>query len=109
MRRSEIGVPSERSSELVARDLIAELVSEETAREILWIRAIDGGRSEALISTTSRGSRRQAGRGVCGIASGLAGSCAVTAKTPLESVNEIGRPWSTCRLPEARQLERSSV
>ena len=42
MRRSEIGVPSERSSELVAHDLIAELVSEETAREILRIRAIDG-------------------------------------------------------------------
>jgi hypothetical protein len=42
MRRSGIGVPSERSSELVACDLTAELVSEETAREILWIQAIDG-------------------------------------------------------------------
>jgi hypothetical protein len=28
---------------------------------------------------------------VCGVASGLAGACAIATKTPLESVGEIGR------------------
>jgi N-methylhydantoinase B len=38
-----IGVPSERSSELVARDLADELVSEETAREIYGCRPLTAG------------------------------------------------------------------
>jgi N-methylhydantoinase B len=41
-----IGVPSERSSELVARDLIDELVSEETAREIYGRRPLTAGEAK---------------------------------------------------------------
>jgi N-methylhydantoinase B len=41
-----IGVPSERSSELVARDLTDELVSEETAREIYGRRPLTAGEAK---------------------------------------------------------------
>jgi N-methylhydantoinase B len=39
-----IGVPSERSSELVARDLTDELISEEAAREIYGCRPLRVGK-----------------------------------------------------------------
>jgi hypothetical protein len=82
-----------------ALDLHVDAALEDVGEAAKTLATGEGSVIEASCKTCyySRGSGRHAGRGLCDVASGLGGSCAITIRTPLESARKDQR--TIVRLP----------